>query len=163
VFIEQFWLRRDPTPGTSQNEMRDEHYRRIAYVSDHFGYSVYPGWRSDRGAIYIKFGPPDELESHAAGDYTRTTEQGGGTVRTYPFEQWHYRFIQGLGPDVLMEFVDVQGTGEYPMSKDPRAKEVPGTTPQTVPAPAPRAEAPKPIVASGLPSPASSTEVAARP
>src|SRR5262245_29722614 len=62
-FIEQFWLRRDPTPDTVENEYKEEHYRRIAYANEHFASGV-AGWRTDRGMIYIKHGPPDEIESH---------------------------------------------------------------------------------------------------
>src|SRR5579871_1506323 len=62
-FIEQFWLRRDPTPDTEENEFKEEHYRRIAYANDHYASGI-PGWKSDRGRIYIEYGPPDEIESH---------------------------------------------------------------------------------------------------
>ena len=65
-FIEQFWLRRDPTPDTEENEYREEHYRRIAYANEQFA-SGFPGWKSYRGMIYIKYGPPDEREEHPTG------------------------------------------------------------------------------------------------
>ena len=65
-FIEQFWLRRDPTPDTQENEYREEHYRRIAYANERYASGI-PGWRTDRGRIYITFGPPDEIESHPSG------------------------------------------------------------------------------------------------
>ena len=65
-FIEQFWLRRDPTPDTFENEFREEHYRRIAYANEHYASGI-PGWETDRGRIYITFGPPDEIESHPSG------------------------------------------------------------------------------------------------
>src|SRR5215831_16476804 len=51
-FIEQFWLRRDPTPDTIENEYKQEHYRRMEYANDHFASGI-PGWRTDRGRIYI--------------------------------------------------------------------------------------------------------------
>src|SRR5689334_23463853 len=87
-FIEQFWLRRDPTPDTVENEFKEEHYRRIAYANEHFAAGI-PGWKTDRGQMYIKFGPPDEIESHpSGGQYERTPEEGGGTTSTYPFERW---------------------------------------------------------------------------
>src|SRR5262245_13547007 len=63
-FIEQFWMRRDPDPATSANEFKEEHYRRIQYANERFT-SGKPGWRSDRGRFYIKFGPPDQKESYA--------------------------------------------------------------------------------------------------
>ena len=65
-FIEQFWLRRDPTPDTVENEFKEEHYRRIAYSNDHYASGI-PGWKTDRGRIYIMYGPPDEIESHPSG------------------------------------------------------------------------------------------------
>jgi GWxTD domain-containing protein len=56
-FIEQFWARRDPTPGTPENEMKVEHYRRIAYANQRFAGTI-DGWKTDRGRIYITYGPP---------------------------------------------------------------------------------------------------------
>ena len=99
-FIEQFWLRRDPTPDTEENEFKEEHYRRIAYANERFASGI-PGWKTDRGRIYITFGPPDEIESHpSGGTYERPIEEGGGTTSTYPFEKWRYRYIEGIGNDV---------------------------------------------------------------
>ena len=83
-FIEQFWLRRDPTPDTVENEFKEEHYRRIAYANEHFASGI-PGWKTDRGRIYITYGPPDEIESHpSGGTYERPPEEGGGETSTYP-------------------------------------------------------------------------------
>jgi GWxTD domain-containing protein len=126
-FIEQFWERRDPTPGTPKNEYRDEHYRRIAYVNDRFTtHSGLPGWKMDRGRIYIQYGPPDEIDSHpSGGSYTRPPEEGGAQTVTYPFEQWRYRFIEGIGNNVILEFVDKEKTGDYRLTMDPAQKEVP--------------------------------------
>ena len=109
-FIEQFWLRRDPTPGTVENEFKEEHYRRIAYANEHYASSI-PGWKTDRGRIYIIYGPADEIESHPA----------GGAV-THPSEQWRYRYIEGVGANVIIEFVDSTGLGEYRMTRDPNEK-----------------------------------------
>jgi GWxTD domain-containing protein len=123
-FIEQFWERRDPTPGTPENEFKDEHYRRIAYANGRFTISAFPGWKTDRGRIYIEYGPPDEIDSHpSGGKYTREPEQGGGQTVTYPFEQWRYRFIEGIGNNVILEFVDKAKTGEYRLTMDPKEKE----------------------------------------
>ena len=84
-FVEQFWLRRDPTPDTDENEFKEEHYRRIAYANEHYASGI-PGWRTDRGRIYIQYGPPDEIESHASGgSYERPMSEGGGETETYPF------------------------------------------------------------------------------
>ncbi len=122
-FIEQFWLRRDPTPDTVENEFREEHYRRIAYANEHYASGI-PGWKTDRGRIYIMYGPPDENESHpSGGTYERPIEEGGGTTSTYPFEQWRYRYIEGIGTNIIIEFVDPTMTGEYRMTMDPSEKD----------------------------------------
>jgi GWxTD domain-containing protein len=122
-FVEQFWLRRDPTPDTVENEYKEEHYRRIAYANEHFA-SGAPGWKMDRGRIYITFGPPDEIDSHpSGGTYERPTAEGGGETTTFPFEDWRYRYIEGIGNDVNIEFVDTTMTGEYHMTMDPSEKD----------------------------------------
>jgi GWxTD domain-containing protein len=122
-FIEQFWLRRDPTPDTVENEFKEEHYRRIQYANDHFASGI-PGWKADRGRIYITFGPPDERDEHpSGGTYERPPEEGGGSTTTFPFEDWRYRYIEGIGNDVKVEFVDTTMTGEYRMTMDPSEKD----------------------------------------
>jgi GWxTD domain-containing protein len=122
-FIEGFWLRRDPTPDTAENEYREEHYRRIAFANERYASGI-PGWKADRGRIYITFGPPDEIDSHpSGGSYQRPYEEGGGFTSTYPFEIWRYRWIEGVGQDVLIEFVDPSMTGEYRMTLDPAEKD----------------------------------------
>jgi GWxTD domain-containing protein len=110
AFIEQFWLRRDPTPGTPENEFKEEHYRRIAFANDRFSVGI-PGWKTDRGMIYMKYGPPDSLDTH------------GATPTTYPYETWTYRYLEGIGTDVELEFVDPTITGRYHLTKDPTEKE----------------------------------------
>ena len=122
-FVEQFWLRRDPTPDTEENEYKEEHYRRIEYANDHYASGI-PGWKTDRGMIYIKYGPADEVESHpSGGSYQRPYEEGGGQTSTYPFEDWRYRYIEGVGTNVIIEFVDTTMTGEYKISLDPAEKD----------------------------------------
>ncbi|MBI4875295.1 MAG: GWxTD domain-containing protein [Acidobacteria bacterium] len=122
-FIEQFWLRRDPSPDSAENEYKEEHYRRIAYTNERFASGI-PGWKTDRGRIYITFGPADEVESHpSGGSYERPIEEGGGTTSTYPFEKWRYRWIEGIGTDIIIEFVDPTMTGEYRMTMDPSEKD----------------------------------------
>jgi GWxTD domain-containing protein len=122
-FVEQFWLRRDPTPDTVENEYKEEHYRRIAYANEHYASGI-PGWKADRGRIYITFGPPDEIDSHpSGGTYERPTAEGGGETTTFPFEDWRYRYIEGIGNDVNIEFVDTTMTGEYRMTMDPSEKD----------------------------------------
>ncbi len=122
-FIEQFWLRRDPSPDSAENEFKEEHYRRIAYANERYASGI-PGWKADRGRIYITFGPPDEIESHpSGGTYERPPEEGGGTTSTFPFEKWRYRWIEGIGSDIILEFVDPTMTGEYRMTMDPSEKD----------------------------------------
>jgi len=122
-FIEQFWLRRDPSPDSQENEYKEEHYRRIAYTNERYASGI-PGWKSDRGRIYITFGPPDELEDHpSGGTYERPIEEGGGTTSTFPFQKWRYRWIEGVGQDINIEFVDTTMTGEFRMTMDPSEKD----------------------------------------
>jgi GWxTD domain-containing protein len=122
-FIEAFWQRRDPTPDTEENEFKEEHYRRIEYANEHFAAGI-PGWKSDRGQIYIKFGPADEIESHpSGGTYERPMEEGGGETSTFPFEQWRYRYLEDIGQEVIIEFVDSCMCGEYHMTIDRSEKD----------------------------------------
>src|SRR5213594_307010 len=122
-FIEQFWERRNPNPGSPENEFKEEYYRRIAYANEHYASGI-PGWKSDRGRIYIMYGPADEIESHpSGGTYRRPPEEGGGETSTYPFETWRYRYIDGIGTNVILEFVDPTMTGEYHMTMDPGEKD----------------------------------------
>jgi GWxTD domain-containing protein len=122
-FIEQFWIRRNPNPRSADNTFKEEHYRRIAYANEHFASGI-PGWRTDRGRIYIMYGQPDELESHPTGGaYNRPYYEGGGTTTTFPFEKWWYRHIDGVGDDIEIEFVDKSMTGEYRMAMSPDEKD----------------------------------------
>ena len=117
-FIKIFWDLRDPNPDTEENEYRDQHYERLAYANEHFS-SGKPGWMTDRGRIYIKFGKPDEIEAHpAGGSYQRPSYEGGGSTTTYPFETWFYRYLPGVRSGVEIEFVDSTGSGEYRIARD---------------------------------------------
>ena len=132
-FIEAFWQRRDPTPDTVENEFKEEHYRRIAYANERFSSGI-PGWRTDRGRIYIMWGPPDEIDSHSAGStYNRPMEEGGGQTTVYGFDDWTYHYMEGIGENITIEFVDPTGTGEYHITMDPGEKDamahVPGGGP----------------------------------
>ena len=128
-FIEAFWQRRDPTPDTEENEFKEEHYRRIAYANEHFAAGI-PGWKTDRGRMYIVFGPADEIEAHpSGGTYDRPMEEGGGTTSTFPFETWRYRYIEGIGQEVIIEFVDTCMCGDYHMTLDRSEKDALKMTP----------------------------------
>jgi GWxTD domain-containing protein len=122
-FIEQFWQRRNPDPDSAENTFKEEHYRRIAYTNEHFASGI-PGWKTDRGRIYIMWGAPDEIDSHpSGGTYDRPSTEGGGTTSTYPFEDWRYRYLEGIGEDVNIEFVDPTMTGEFHLTMDPSEKD----------------------------------------
>jgi len=122
-FIEAFWQRRDPTPDTEENEYKEEHYQRIAYANEHFAAGI-PGWKTDRGRIYIMYGKADEVESHpSGGSYQRPMEEGGGETSTFPFEQWRYRYLEGIGQEVIIEFVDTCMCGDYHMTMDRSEKD----------------------------------------
>ena len=123
VFIEGFWQRRDPTPDTAENEYKEEHYRRIAYANEHYAAGM-PGWRTDRGRIYIMYGPPTSPDSHPmGGPYQRSAEEGGGQTSTFPFEVWRYRYLEGIGQEIEIEFVDDCGCGAYQMTLDRSKKD----------------------------------------
>ena len=118
AFIEQFWLRRNPNPDSPDNEFREEHYRRIQYANDHYAAGK-PGWKTDRGHIYISFGAPDSIESHpSGGSYNRPIDEGGGETSTFPFEVWHYRYLAGVGDNIDIEFVDTCQCGDYHFTLD---------------------------------------------
>jgi GWxTD domain-containing protein len=118
AFIEQFWLRRNPNPDSPDNEFREEHYRRIAYANEHFAAGK-PGWKTDRGHIYIAFGKPDSTDSHpSGGSYERPMDEGGGETSTFPFEVWHYRYLEGVGDNIDIEFVDTCMCGDYHFTID---------------------------------------------
>jgi GWxTD domain-containing protein len=122
-FIEAFWQRRNPDPDSPENTFKEEHYRRIAYTNEHYASGI-PGWKTDRGRIYIIWGPPDEIQSHpSGGSYDRPPEEGGGSTSTYPFEDWRYRYLEGIGENVEIEFVDPTMSGEYHLTMDPSEKD----------------------------------------
>src|SRR5436190_2999195 len=122
-FIEEFWRRRDPDPDTDENEYREEYYERIAYANEHYASGI-PGWKTDRGRIYIVYGKPDEVETHPSGGaYQRESYEGGGSTSTYPFERWFYRYLEGVGSGIEIEFVDPTGSGEYRIARNPDEKD----------------------------------------
>jgi GWxTD domain-containing protein len=122
-FIEHFWELRNPDSDLGDNSFKEEHYRRIAYANEHFSSGV-PGWKTDRGHIYILRGPPDEIETHpTGGTYDRPMWQGGGSTATYPWELWRYRHLEEIGDNIELEFVDPSGSGEYHLTRDPGEKD----------------------------------------
>lgn len=122
-FREDFWNRRNPDPESPVNSAKEEHYRRLAYADEHFSSGI-PGRKTDRGRIYIIWGPPDEIDSHpTGGTYERPLDQGGGSSTAYPWEVWRYRHLEGIGENVEIEFVDPTGSGEYHIALDPCEKD----------------------------------------
>src|SRR5258707_9849548 len=122
-FIEQFWLRRSSNPDLPENDFKEEHYRRIAYAKEHFASGI-PGWKTDRGRMYITWGKPDEIESHpAGGTYERPIEEVRGSTSTYPFETWRWRYLEGIAENVILQFVYPTGSGEYHLTIDPSEKD----------------------------------------
>jgi GWxTD domain-containing protein len=123
AFIEAFWQRRNPNPDSPENEFREEHYRRIEYSNEHFAAGK-PGWKTDRGHMYIAYGKPDSIDSHpSGGTYDRPMDEGGGSTSTYPFETWHYRYLEGIGENIDIEFVDTCMCGDYHMTIDRSEKD----------------------------------------
>jgi GWxTD domain-containing protein len=132
-FIEEFWQRRNPDPESAENTFKEEHYRRIAYADEHFSSGI-PGWKTDRGKIYIIWGPPAEVETHpGGGTYMRTPEEGGGVTQAFPFEQWRYHYMEGIGEDITLEFVDKTLSGEYHLTMDPCEKDALAKMPNGAP------------------------------
>jgi len=128
-FIEEFWRRRNPNPESRENEYKDEHYARIAYSNEHFA-AGRPGWMTDRGHIYIAFGKPDSIDSHpSGGNYERPIEEGGGNTSTFPFEIWHYRYLEGIGENIDIEFVDSCMCNDYHATIDRSEKDALKHTP----------------------------------
>ena len=128
-FVENFWLRRNPNPESPDNEFRDQHYARIEYANEHFPAGK-PGWKTDRGHIYIDFGKPDSIDSHpSGGTYERPIEEGGGSTSTFPFESWHYRYLEGIGDNIDLEFVDSCQCGDYHLTIDRSEKDALKHTP----------------------------------
>ncbi|MDQ5847213.1 MAG: GWxTD domain-containing protein, partial [Acidobacteriota bacterium] len=122
-FIEEFWRRRDPDPDTEENEFKEEYYERIAYANENFASGI-PGWKTDRGRIWIMYGKPDERETHpTGGSYERPSYHGGGSTTTYPFEVWFYRYLPGVGSGIEIEFVDPTGSGEYRLARNADEKD----------------------------------------
>jgi GWxTD domain-containing protein len=100
AFVIAFWERRNPTPG-AENTFKEEHYRRLAYANTEFASGV-PGHRTDRGRIYVMYGPPDLIEANHA--------------LSPPSEVWRYTFIKGIGRNVVLSFTDACRCGNYQLT-----------------------------------------------
>ena len=120
-FVEQFWLRRSPYPDVLHNDFKEEHYRRMVVADEKFATET-PGWKTDRGRVYVLFGPPDRIESHASGEPTGRLPEEGSETTGYAWEKWHYKYLEGVGEDVDLEFVDVGGSEDYRLSMSPQER-----------------------------------------
>jgi len=109
-FVESFWQRRDPTPETEINEFKEEYYDRIAYANEHFSSGI-PGWKTDRGKIYILYGKPDRIEK-ARAEFEE--------IENVLFERWFYKRITGIGSNIRLTFIDPTETKEFRLTIDRR-------------------------------------------
>ena len=119
-FIADFWERRNPHPGSEPNKIKEEHYRRLAYVNEHFAEGV-PGYKTDRGRVYILFGPPDEREQHPSTFGSGDTSDTPHDV-SHPSDVWRYHNLGGVGYDVFFQFIDKCRCGTYELQHDPSKK-----------------------------------------
>jgi len=104
LFIEAFWRHRDPNPGAKENAFKKEHYRRLDHANTYFGRSApLPGWKTDRGRIYIILGEPDDIQRFT------------GTQGVYPAEVWFYQDKDNLGLETGFHLLFFQelGGGDY--------------------------------------------------
>jgi GWxTD domain-containing protein len=100
-FIEDFWTKRDPDPYSDENEFKDEFYDRIGFANKRFIEGI-PGWKTDRGRIYIYLGPPDKIEQRP---YINDPNIKG-------FIWWgYYKYRLGV------EFIDNNGDGRYSLGR----------------------------------------------
>ncbi len=116
IFIEAFWKHRDPAPETPRNEFEDEHYKRLNYANATFGRSSpFPGWKTDRGRIYILLGPPQNIEEYS------------NVNGVFPAEIWFYLGDTSLGLPAGFNVIFFKrlGTGDFilysPSADGPRA------------------------------------------
>lgn len=98
-FVVAFWNHHNPA-GTSENSFKAEHYRRLAYTNQHFAAGL-PGWETDRGRIYIVYGPPDSIE--------RSNDKASNS--DYPYQIWHYGHVHGK--EMTVRFADTCWCGDF--------------------------------------------------
>lgn len=123
-FIEQFWSRRAPDPKSLDNSFKREHYERIVFANEKYGGQV-PGWGTDRGRVYVTFGPPDSIESHRAGEKTGRPPGEGVESYQYSLERWHYKHFEAVGENIELEFADPSDSGDYRLVMPPEMKDQP--------------------------------------
>lgn len=127
AFVVAFWEHRNPNPGAEENIFKEEHYRRLAYANIHFAANV-TGYKTDRGRIYIMYGPPTSVDRHySAAGSEKASDLVGAHAIPYDWELWRYRYIEGIGQDIAIKFVDTCGCGQFqlPVEKDDLKKYAP--------------------------------------
>jgi len=96
--LDTFWLAWDPSPGTEENEVRREFFRRVKMANRAFSFMRQPGWQTDRGIVYIKHGQPDEIDDTPM------------SIDRHPYQEWHYH--RG-GTYRKFTFIDRNGDGDF--------------------------------------------------
>lgn len=99
-FLYEFWLRRDPNPSTPLNEAYQEYMNRVRYVNERYSVKNREGWRTDRGRVYLKYGPPNNIQPYYY------------NPDTVPYEIWEYYNIPGEGPGMFV-FADKTGFQDF--------------------------------------------------
>jgi GWxTD domain-containing protein len=126
-FVEAFWDRRNPNPFSEENQFKEEHYARFVYANERFAGRT-PGWKTDRGRIYIVYGPPDEREEYPG---PTDTLPATGSPQERSSQIWRYNFIEGLGSGVFFVFLNKCGCGEYMLQHNPAVKFLSSTARRT--------------------------------
>lgn len=109
IFIYDFWKKRNTNPVSQVNSYRQTYMERVAYANAHFGVGKGQGWSTDRGRVYILYGPPDEIDRHPNETDSR------------PYEIWYYNSIEG---GVNFVFVDRTGFGDYTLVNSTKRGEI---------------------------------------
>lgn len=105
-----FWNNHNPV-GAPENSFKSEHYRRLAYANQHFAANR-PGWETDRGHVYVVYGPPDSIDRF----------NGEANNSGYPYQIWHYRHVAGENQGMTVRFVDTCQCGDFVRETDPLMK-----------------------------------------
>lgn len=112
AFIDAFWHRRDPDPQTPLSEAKDEHYKRMDFADGHFRENEQRGSLTERGRVWIMYGPPQRREVHPR-----------ARNRVFSWEAWHYDRLPDIGENIDLEFTDRANRGEYRLSLSPEQRE----------------------------------------
>jgi GWxTD domain-containing protein len=114
-FIELFWYRRTVDSNSQDHDFKTEHYRRIVFANEKYGGQL-AGWKTDRGRIYVLFGSPDSVDLVAGQRAPGAAPNQDSDTYLHPAEQWHYRYIKGIGENVEFHFESVDGRTDYALA-----------------------------------------------